>query len=108
MTLLDCQGLIIYVLINTTKSKCAYYRKTRHGQSQFEFKIGSNTQETVREYKYLGVIFSDTGNYTAHCEAISKGAGRALSGIIYKIKNLKDFGYKSYEKLYNNCVIPMY
>ncbi len=53
------------------------------------------------------MIFNDKLNYSSHCEAIAKGAGRALGSIISKIHILKDFGFRSYEKLYKNCVVPI-
>ena len=39
-------------------------------------------------------------DYTAHCKAISKGAGKALGGIISKVYKLNDFGFY-------NCVVPI-
>ena len=63
--------------------------------------------EIVKSYKYLGVIFDENLDYTAHCEAISKGAGRALGGIISKVYKVNYFGFKSYEKLFYNCVVPI-
>ena len=53
------------------------------------------------------MIFDEHLDYTTHCEAISKGAGRALGGIISKFCHMKDFGFKTYEKLYYNCVVPI-
>ena len=46
------------------------------------------------------------GTLTSNCDALSKGTGRALGSIISKIRNLKEFGFRSFEKLYNSCVVP--
>ena len=93
------------VLINTSKSKCIHFRPFRHRRTEFQFKIGQSALETVDTYKYLGVFFHEHLDYSTHCDAISKGASRALGSIISKISNLKDFGFKSFEKLYFSCVV---
>ena len=95
------------VLINYSKSKCMHFRPQRHRITEFQFTIGQTPLEMVNTYKYLGVIFDEHLKYSAHCDAISKGAGRALGGIISKFYNMKEFGFKSYEKLYYNCVVPI-
>ena len=63
--------------------------------------------ETVDRYRYLGVIFQEKCDYTSNCEALAKGAGRALGGIISKIHNLRDLGFKSFDKLFHSCVSPI-
>ncbi len=95
------------VLINTDKSKCVHFRKGRATQTNHEFKIGQNILETVDTYKYLGVTFQYKGNFTDNAEKLAKGAGRALGKIISKIHNMKEFGLKSYGKLYESCVTSM-
>ena len=55
----------------------------------------------------FGVFFHEHLDYSTHCDAISKGVSRALGSIISKISNLKDFGFKSFEKLYFSCVVPV-
>ena len=84
-----------------------HFRKGRSCRSEFEFKVGNNVLETVESYKYLSVIFNEKNNFTLNCEALSKGAGRALGSIISKIHNFKEFGFRSFEKLYNSCVVPI-
>lgn len=46
-------------------------------------------------------------SFHSHCEALTKAAGRALGGLIKKIHGLMDFGFKSYQKLVYNCVVPV-
>ena len=77
-----------------------HFRKNRAAQSNRVFKIGDNILETVDRYKYLGVIFNDKNNFSFHCAALSKGAGRTLGKIISKIHSYKDFGFKSYQTLF--------
>lgn len=95
------------VLINTDKSKCMHFRKGRTERSNFKFMIGNNELETVSLYKYLGIIFHEKSDFSHSCEALSKGAGRALGSLINKIHGYKEFGFKSFEKLYTSCVIPI-
>ena len=97
------------VLINTctTKSKCVHFRKGRNTRTDFPFHIGDNTLETVADCIYLGVLLNEKGDFSNHCNAIGKGASRALGGIINKIHSMKEFGFKSYEKLVSSCVFPV-
>ena len=84
-----------------------HFRKGRKQRSTFEFKVGNDILETVDRYRYLGVIFQEKCDYTFNCEALAKGAGRALGGIISKIHNLRDLGFKSFDKLFHSCVSPI-
>jgi hypothetical protein len=61
----------------------------------------------TEQYKYLGVTFNYKGNFTPNANTLGKAAGRALGKIISKIHSLKDFGFKSYEKRYFSCVVPI-
>ena len=84
-----------------------HFRTPWQRQSEFIFKIGENIIETVESYKYLGVIFHEKKDFKSTANALASGAGRALGGIISKIHNLKEFGFSTYEKLYNTCVVPI-
>lgn len=95
------------MLINCEKSKCVHFRRNRTNRTNFTFKIGDNILEIKDHYKYLGVTFQEYNNFYTNCEALSKGAGRALGAIINKIHSLKDFGFRAYEKLFQSCVIPI-
>ena len=46
-------------------------------------------------------------DFSHHADALANGAGKALGGIISKIHNLKEFGFKTFDKLYNSCVTPI-
>ncbi|VDI08605.1 Hypothetical predicted protein [Mytilus galloprovincialis] len=94
-------------LINTDKSKCIHFRKPRTKETNFEFTVGKNKLEKVENYKYLGVTFGHNENFITNAENLSKGDGRALWKMIFKIHNSKDFGFYAYEKLYYSCVVPI-
>ena len=71
------------------------------------FKIGSNVLELVESYTYLGVPFHCKDDFTSNANILAKSAGKALGSIIAKIKCHKDFGYKTFENLYEACVVPI-
>ena len=89
------------------KSKCIHFRRGRAQRTDFDFKIGSQSLETVDHYKYLGVIFHEKGDYMLNTDSLAKSAGRALGAVITKIHSLKDFGFRSYEKMFDACVAPI-
>ena len=63
--------------------------------------------EYTDHYKYLGVIFTEKNDFTQNAEKLARGAGRALGSVIPKLQTLKEFGIKTYEKLFNSCVVPI-
>ena len=95
------------VLINTEKSKVMHFRRGRRKRTEFQFKVGDNILEITEKYKYLGVIFTEKNDFTLNAENLARGGGRALGSIIPKLHSLKDFGIKTYEKLFNVCVVPI-
>ena len=90
---LALQILVVYILsdavVNLRLSICMLYNSS------------------TEQYKYLGVTFNYKGNFTPNANTLGKAAGRALGKIISKIHSLKDFGFKSYEKRYFSCVVPI-
>ena len=76
-------------------------------RSSFQFKIGDNVIDTIETYKYLGLIFHEKLDFSYTAKALAAGAGRALGCMISKVHNMKDFGFKTFEKLYESCVIPI-
>ncbi|VDH98618.1 Hypothetical predicted protein [Mytilus galloprovincialis] len=81
--------------------------KGKSKQTEFNFTVDRNQLELVNEYKYLGITFSYNGSFLSNVDLLAKSGGRALGNIIAKIHNIKDFGYKSYEKLFNSCIVPI-
>ena len=95
------------VLINTDKSTIVHFRAPRKKRSESQFRIGGNILQITDKYKYLGVIFSEKKDYTLNVGNLAAAGGRALGAIISKIHSLKEFGIKTYEKLYSACVVPI-
>ena len=71
------------------------------------FKIGNSNLESIDIYNYLGVTFYEKTVYTFNSELLEKTTGGALGSIINKIHGLKDCGFKTYDNLYNACVVPV-
>ena len=55
----------------------------------------------------MGVIFDEKIDFKRNAENLSKSGGRALGSVISKIHSMKEVGFKTYEKLYYNCVAPV-
>ena len=53
------------------------------------------------------MFFSEKGDFNLNLTNLAKGGGRALGSIITKLRNLKEFGIKTFEKLHNSCVVPI-
>lgn len=58
-------------------------------------------------YKYLGVIFDEKRGFKVNAENLSMSGGRALGSVISKINAIKSVGFRTYEKLFDNCVAPV-
>ena len=94
--------------INESKSKIIHFRNVGKRATDFTFKNGPNIIETVSSYKYLGLILDEFLLYYMAVETLCSSAGRALGAGISKSRSLRNFGYKTYTKLFNSCVTPIY
>ena len=94
--------------INESKSKIIHFRNVGKRATDFTFKNGPNIIETVSSYKYLGLILDAFLLYDLAVETLCSSAGRALGAVISKSRSLRNFGYKTYTKLFNSCVTPIY
>lgn len=50
-------------------------KKNRTKETSFIFTIGSNKLEKIDNYKYVGVKFTRTGNFTLNAEHLGKAGG---------------------------------
>ena len=83
-----------------------HLRTGRRKRTEFQFKVGNNILELTEKYKYLGTIFTEKNDLTSNAENLARGGGRALGCIISKLQPLKDFGIKTYEKLFKRMCCP--
>ena len=93
--------------VNTYKTNVVHFRPTRQQKTNFNFKYGEHIINMASEYKYLGIIIDEHLKFDSCISALASAAGRALGAIISKFKELKNVGYHTYTKLYNNGVTPI-
>ena len=73
--------------INTSKTKILVFSKGRPRYRRI-FKIGSHELEHVSEYKYLGLLFAQSGSFYKAKKHIADQARKAMISLIRKIKLL--------------------
>ena len=95
------------IIVNDLKSGIVHFRNTSSKKSEVVFTLGGSIIETVPRYTYLGVILDEHLTFKECARTLAEAGGRALSKIIGKFKNVKDFNYRTYTKLYNACVWPI-
>ena len=95
------------IIVNDLKSGIVHFRNTSSKKSEVVFTLGGSIIETVPRYKYLGVILDEHLTFKECARTLAEAGSRALSKIIGKFKNFKDFNYRTYTKLYNACVWPI-
>ena len=112
----DLQTMLNYVhewcnkwklLVNGAKSQVVHFRKHRRPRTSFKFLIGESELDIVSFYRYLGVIFDEYLNFKQCEEILADAAGRALGGVIHKLKQIKYTNICIFKKLYESCVIPI-
>ena len=61
--------------INVNKTKVMNFMR-RQGGHTYTYKIQGAEIETVKQYKYLGIVYTSTLNMTAHSEYVAKKGNR--------------------------------
>ena len=95
------------IVVNDVKSGIVHFRKVGTDRSVFTFKLDGKLIETVKKYKYLGIILDEHLDFKECAKTLCEAGGRALSKIIGKFRNFKDLNYRTYTNLYNACVWPI-
>ena len=93
--------------LNTDKSKVMHFRPKNIACTHFKFLFGEESVKIVSTYKYLGVYLDEFLIFDHCARVLSESAGRALGGVINKVKTVKDIGFKAYTKLYESAVISV-
>ena len=52
-----------------------------------KFVYNGTELEIINHFKYLGVLFSKTGSFTAHVKSLYEKARKAMYGVISKCRN---------------------
>ncbi len=59
----------------------------------------------VHGYRYLGIVFNE---YLVCVDVLSDAAGRAQGAVIGKTRHLKEIGFKSFQTLFDTCVLTVW
>lgn len=72
--------------VNVNKSNVVVFSKGRPGS--YSFKLNNYNLEVVREYKYLGILFSRSGSFFVAKKHLANQAEKAMYGLIKKARSL--------------------
>ena len=87
------------VKISQEKNNIVHFRPKSKKRRCFNFTLSGFHPKIVSSYKYLGVIFDEFLNFNLCSETLAESSGRALNGIISKIKTIKDLGFNTFSTL---------
>ena len=90
--------------VNLTKTNILHIRKKSQPRSQVNFKLGTQTVEFCKEYKYLGLTINEYLDFKFSTDILSESGGRALSSVITKMIKNGGFPLNVYKKLFESCV----
>lgn len=93
--------------INVGKSKVMHFRNPSVPRTNYNFTCNNNNIDCVSEYKYLGLVLSDTLDYNITAKCVAQSATRALGLLISKFKAAGGLPYQVYTKLYDSLVWPI-
>ena len=94
--------------LNIDKTQIVHFRKSQKQRTKFEFKIGLHKVMVVSKYKYLGTFLDEFLTFSENAQILADSAGRGLGSVFSKFKLFKDCGYRTYEKMYNTSVVPIF
>ena len=93
--------------VNMDKTKVMHVRKKSVRETQYDFVYKGQKLDKVGVYCYMGFSVDSDLCMTEGCDSLTKSGERALGALISKVKTINDVGYKTFEKLYKTCVIPV-
>ncbi|XP_050392671.1 uncharacterized protein LOC126811173 isoform X1 [Patella vulgata] len=93
--------------INNSKTNIVHFRPKRKPKSTSQFQFGTQNIEYASSYKYLGITLDEHLNFENCATILSQSGSRAMGAVISKIHSYKTISFKTYEKLYESCVVPI-
>ena len=90
--------------INFEKSKIMHFRPRSTKQTVTILRCGNNEMELVKQYKYLGLIFTEFLDLLTMAKTVAKSASRALGLLISKDKAFGGMPFKCYTRCYDALV----
>ena len=73
--------------VNQQKSKVLIFSKGK--LSHYSFELNNSTLEIVKEFKYLGILFSKNNSFLATKKQIAEQGSRALYSLLRKSRNMQ-------------------
>jgi hypothetical protein len=93
--------------LNTRKTKTVIFCRKNIVHETFCFYYGHRIIELVTEYKYLGILFKNTGILKCASENLTDRACKAYYSLKSKIPESDKFSVKTWLKLYKSMVLPI-
>jgi hypothetical protein len=90
--------------INMTKTKIIIFGTNR--PDNYNFRINNVQVEIVKEYKYLGILFSSSGSFFNARKSIASQANKAMHILYTRIFNL-DLPLDIQLKLFDQTILPI-
>ena len=75
-----------HMKVNEEKTKIMIFGRGKQ-PAGLKFVYNGTELEIVNHFKYLGVLFSKTGSFTAHVKSLYEKARKAMYGVISKCRN---------------------
>ena len=92
------------VNINFNKTKIIIFGA--RNIDKYNFRMGDNKIEIIKQYKYLGVVFSSTGSFLNTRKHIAEQARKAMHLLFMRINNLS-LPLDLQLKLFDKTVLPI-
>ena len=95
------------MLINLEKTQIIHFRPKNQTESNYNFKVGQNSLNTVQNYRCLATVLNEFLDFKVTGKAAAEGASRALGKLLGKYYANKGLGYRTYTKLFECCIAPI-
>ena len=92
--------------VNTDKTKCMIFNKTGRLMRRTFF-IGNDKIENVRSYKYLGLVFTPSGEVKSALDDLRSRALKANMSLKHKLGNCFNSYIEETKKLFDSLVKPI-
>ena len=90
-----------------SKTKIMHFRKASVERTNHHFIFGDKAVAYGENYRYLGMEFNETLDYSHSVDILSGASGRALGALISRYYATNGLHYNTYSKLYSNLVEPV-
>lgn len=93
--------------VNLGKTNTMHCRKSSQNTTDTIFTLGTEHLEMCRNYRYLGLEITEHLDYGFSVNTLANASSRAFGALVAKSRYVGGFGYATFTKLYQNCVVPV-